>query len=214
MPSELASLVDVLVVNAVEAEDMCGIAVDDLPSALAAARRLSSGFGTVVVTAGGAGVAGLQRRAEPSALPALPVSLVSTHGAGTSSWAPWRHRWSVTAMLRSLSTSRRQTWLLPNMCHRRGNGSVPSGMTITFLGAVDLVAHCKFQPAASSTGCRFIASSCCTTVTYRLTAGNHDRVHPSEHRVNRPLDAGIVQSLPPAFEPSIIWAKPDLTHTV
>jgi ribokinase len=63
-PSELASL------------------VDDLPSALAAARRLSSGFGTVVVTAGGAGVAGLQRGAEPSALPALPVSLVSTHGAG------------------------------------------------------------------------------------------------------------------------------------
>ena len=82
MPSELASLVDVLVVNAVEAEDMCGIAVDDLPSALAAARRLSSGFGTVVVTAGGAGVAGLQRGAEPVALPALPVSLVSTHGAG------------------------------------------------------------------------------------------------------------------------------------
>jgi ribokinase len=82
MPSELASLVDVLVVNAVEAEDMCGIAVDDLPSALAAARRLSSGFGTVVVTAGGAGVAGLERGAEPSALPALPVSLVSTHGAG------------------------------------------------------------------------------------------------------------------------------------
>ena len=63
MPSELASLVDVLVVNAVEAEDMCGIAVHDLPSALAAARRLSSGFGTVVVTAGGAGVAGLQRGA-------------------------------------------------------------------------------------------------------------------------------------------------------
>ena len=82
MSSELASLVDVLVVNAVEAEDMCGIAVDDLPSALAAARRLSSGFGTVVVTAGGAGVAGLQRGAEPVALPALPVSLVSTHGAG------------------------------------------------------------------------------------------------------------------------------------
>jgi ribokinase len=41
MSSELASLVDVLVVNAVEAEDMCGIAVDDLPSALAAGRRAS-----------------------------------------------------------------------------------------------------------------------------------------------------------------------------
>src|SRR3954447_22892083 len=70
LPSELASLVDVLVVNAVEAEDMGGIAVDDLPSALAAAGRLSSGFGTVVVTAGGAGVAGLERGAEASALPA------------------------------------------------------------------------------------------------------------------------------------------------
>jgi len=49
-------------------------------------------------------------------------------------------------------------------------------MTITFLGAVDLVAHCKFQPAVIQHGCCFIASSCCTTVTYRLTAGNHDRV--------------------------------------
>ena len=61
---DLSTFVDILVVNAIEAEDMCGIAVDDLPSALAAARRLSSGFGTVVVTAGGAGVAGLQRGAD------------------------------------------------------------------------------------------------------------------------------------------------------
>jgi ribokinase len=82
LSSEFASLVDVLVVNAVEAEDMCGLAVDDLPSAVAAARRLSSCFETVVVTAGGAGVAGLERGAEPISLPALPVTLVSTHGAG------------------------------------------------------------------------------------------------------------------------------------
>ncbi len=82
LSAELASLVDILVVNSVEAEDLCGIVVDSLTAAGLAARQLSSQFPTVVVTAGGDGVAGVRRGSAVVHLPALPVALVSTHGAG------------------------------------------------------------------------------------------------------------------------------------
>lgn len=82
LPAELAALVDVLVVNAIEAEELCGRPVTDLASATAAARDLAVRFPGVVVTAGGAGVAGVQSGRAPVALEALPVRLVSTHGAG------------------------------------------------------------------------------------------------------------------------------------
>ena len=79
---ELAGLVDVLIVNSVEAEDLCGVVVDTLAAAGEAARVLAARFPTVVVTAGGDGVAGLGAGAAPILLSALPVELVSTHGAG------------------------------------------------------------------------------------------------------------------------------------
>ncbi|MER0236918.1 PfkB family carbohydrate kinase [Fulvimarina sp. MAC8] len=82
LPSELASLVDVLIVNAIEAEELCGLQVEDLKSAAAAAKELATRFPRVVVTAGGAGVAGARSGDAPVALEALPVRLVSTHGAG------------------------------------------------------------------------------------------------------------------------------------
>lgn len=82
MPDDLADLVDVLIVNAVEAEQMCGCAVADLASAVRAAGALAGRFAAVVVTAGAAGVAGFRRGGEPVALAALPVALVGTHGAG------------------------------------------------------------------------------------------------------------------------------------
>lgn len=82
LPEDLAGLVDILVVNAVEAEQSCGTPVADLDSAARAARALAVRFANVVVTAGGAGLVGIQRGQEPIALPALPVDLVSTHGAG------------------------------------------------------------------------------------------------------------------------------------
>jgi hypothetical protein len=44
------------------------------------------------------------------------------------------------------------------------------------LGAVDLVAHCKFQPAVIQHGVSLYRQFVLHTVTYRLTAGNHDRV--------------------------------------
>lgn len=82
LSGELAALVDLLVVNAIEAEQLGGGAVTDLAAAAAAAAALAGRFPCVVVTAGGDGVAGSRRGEEPVVLPALPVALVSTHGAG------------------------------------------------------------------------------------------------------------------------------------
>lgn len=77
----LDALVDVLVVNAIEAEMLGGGAVEDLGTAAVAARRLSRGNRTVVVTAGGDGVAFSSPDGD-GAVAAEPVRLVSTHGAG------------------------------------------------------------------------------------------------------------------------------------
>ena len=82
LPAELAALIDLLVVNAIEAEQLGGLAVTDLASAAARSRAACRAFPAVVVTAGGDGVAGMRRGEDPVVLPALPVTLVSTHGAG------------------------------------------------------------------------------------------------------------------------------------
>jgi ribokinase len=82
LSEELTALVDLLVVNALEAEQLSGIAVIDLASAAKAAEELAARFPAVVVTAGGEGVAGLKQGGAAIILPALPVTLVSTHGAG------------------------------------------------------------------------------------------------------------------------------------
>jgi ribokinase len=80
---ELAGLIDVLVVNAVEAEALAGGAeIDTLDDAIAAARILAKAFPVAVVTAGGAGVAYAQHDGEEATIPAIKVKLVSTHGAG------------------------------------------------------------------------------------------------------------------------------------
>lgn len=74
--------VDLMVVNAVEARDLSGIPVESLESAKEAAAELTSRFKKVVVTAGEHGVAYAEIGACPGSLPAIPVKLVSTHGAG------------------------------------------------------------------------------------------------------------------------------------
>jgi ribokinase len=79
---EFVDLIDVLVVNAIEAEQLGSVPVVDLASAAQAAAFLSQNFATVVVTAGGDGVAGQKRGETPIRLPAKPVDLISTHGAG------------------------------------------------------------------------------------------------------------------------------------
>ena len=82
MSAELLALVDILVVNAIEAEDMGASPVTDLGSARQAAIDLSAQVPTVIVTAGGDGVAWAVRDGNSGAIPALPVTVISTHGAG------------------------------------------------------------------------------------------------------------------------------------
>ncbi|MBB1251493.1 ribokinase [Rhizobium sp. G21] len=82
LSEEMAGLVDVLVVNAIEAEQIGGSAVvDSLPGALDAAKGLAKRFPAVVVTAGGDGVAAVSD-GEDYSIEAIKVKLVSTHGAG------------------------------------------------------------------------------------------------------------------------------------
>ncbi len=77
-------LVDVLVVNAVEAEMMGAGRVVDRAGAAAAARVLAQRVGAVVVTAGAEGLAAVGRDGEVFDMPAVPVKVVSSHGAGDS----------------------------------------------------------------------------------------------------------------------------------
>lgn len=78
----LAGLLDVLVVNAIEAEALAGVPVKDAAGALRAARALGKRFPVAVVTAGGDGVAVAERGGGSFARPAERVVPVSTHGAG------------------------------------------------------------------------------------------------------------------------------------
>ncbi|MES2143464.1 MAG: PfkB family carbohydrate kinase [Pseudomonadota bacterium] len=81
LPRAFEALVDILVVNAVEAEMMGAGQVASLDAAADAARALSARFGAVIVTAGSLGLAA--RAAEDAfALPARRVDAVSAHGAG------------------------------------------------------------------------------------------------------------------------------------
>ncbi len=80
--TELPEFVDILVVNAIEAEMLGGGRVKSLESAMAAAATLSSRFKAVIVTAGGDGVAFSDRSGQRIKLPGIPVVVASTHGAG------------------------------------------------------------------------------------------------------------------------------------
>ncbi|MGV3551758.1 ribokinase [Rhizobium sp.] len=83
LSNDLTALVDVLVVNAIEAEQLGKVAVvDTLEGALDAARQLAQQYPTVVVTAGGDGVACATDVGEAFSIEAIKVELVSTHGAG------------------------------------------------------------------------------------------------------------------------------------
>jgi len=62
---DLSAHVDLLVVNAVEAEMICGVAVTSLSAATEAAALLSEQVANVVVTAGGLGLAAAERGEYP-----------------------------------------------------------------------------------------------------------------------------------------------------
>ena len=83
LSTDLIGLVDVIVVNQVEAEQLTrGPVVETLEGALGAARLLAQIYPVAVVTAGGEGVACATAEGLELAVPALKVELVSTHGAG------------------------------------------------------------------------------------------------------------------------------------
>jgi ribokinase len=83
LSANLQKLVDVLVVNAIEAEQLAELpVVDTLKGAADAAKLLAKTFPIVVVTAGGDGVACATREGDAFLVEAIKVKLVSTHGAG------------------------------------------------------------------------------------------------------------------------------------
>lgn len=82
--TRLAAFVDVLIVNAIEAEMLGGGKVETLADAIHAASSLSNQFRSVVVTAGGAGVGYADHNGARHELAAIPVIVRSTHGAGDS----------------------------------------------------------------------------------------------------------------------------------
>jgi ribokinase len=83
-PSGTALLdrVDVLLVNRIEAEMLSGAPVSDRPSAITALAALGAERRTVIVTLGGGGLVVAPAGREPVEIEALPVTVVSTHGAG------------------------------------------------------------------------------------------------------------------------------------
>lgn len=79
----LLDLVDILVVNAIEAEMLSGTAaVETLAGAMSAAEKLLERCTAVVVTAGGEGCAYADATGARVSLPAEKVDVESTHGAG------------------------------------------------------------------------------------------------------------------------------------
>jgi ribokinase len=79
---DLLSLVDVLIINKVEAEAISGIPVQDRPSAIAALHVLRELAKSVVVTLGGQGLVVGEFGAEAVEIEARSVKVSSTHGAG------------------------------------------------------------------------------------------------------------------------------------
>ncbi len=83
LSAELIELIDILVVNAIEAEFLADVAVvETLNGALDAAQLLTAQYPGVVVTAGGAGVAFADKGGSVFAIEGEPVTVESTHGAG------------------------------------------------------------------------------------------------------------------------------------
>ncbi len=82
LSDDLIDLVDVLVVNRVEAEAMAGMVVGDRVSARIVMPALGSNSRSVVITLGGEGLVVAAKGQSVTELPAIPVQVTSTHGAG------------------------------------------------------------------------------------------------------------------------------------
>ncbi|MFT3989292.1 PfkB family carbohydrate kinase [Aestuariivirga sp.] len=82
MTEGLAALVDVLVVNRVEAAMLAGLPVTNGAEASDAARVLAGTHHAVIVTLGAEGLVLMEQGAKPLPLPAVKVKAISSHGAG------------------------------------------------------------------------------------------------------------------------------------
>jgi len=82
MSSALRDLVDVLIVNRVEAEMLSGKPVHDPESAMTALAALGASHGSVIVTLGGEGLVVRCGANPPETIAPKPVKVVSSHGAG------------------------------------------------------------------------------------------------------------------------------------
>jgi ribokinase len=82
LPEDLLDLVDVLVVNRVEAEAMSGCAVTNRANARAALQKLASASRSVIITLGGDGLVVATAAGDVVDVEPIPVRVTSTHGAG------------------------------------------------------------------------------------------------------------------------------------
>lgn len=82
MDAALLDLVDILVVNRVEAAMLAERPVDDEREARAALSALAAGGRSVLVTLGAGGLVGQDAAGRVFSIAGLPVQVVSTHGAG------------------------------------------------------------------------------------------------------------------------------------
>lgn len=78
---ELVGLIDVLIVNRLEAEEFAGKSPADF-DAIGAAQFLSGGTRTVIITLGAEGLVCAMADGQIMAIPAFETKVVSTHGAG------------------------------------------------------------------------------------------------------------------------------------
>lgn len=92
MSTELLNLVDVLVVNRVEAAMLSNIAVDDREGAFTATPHLAASGRSVIITLGGGGVVVQPDGDAPFWIAPKPVKVVSTHGAGDCFVGALAHR--------------------------------------------------------------------------------------------------------------------------
>lgn len=82
MADDLLKLVDVLIVNRVEAEAMAGFSVNDRPSARLALPALGRDKRSVIVTLGAEGLVVAPKGEPATDISALAVDVTSSHGAG------------------------------------------------------------------------------------------------------------------------------------
>ncbi|TCD12427.1 ribokinase [Oricola cellulosilytica] len=82
LSSDLLALVDVLIVNRIEAEELFGCEIRTPTEAAEASERQSAGPDNVVITLGGEGLVYRRAGSSPAHMPSFEVEVASTHGAG------------------------------------------------------------------------------------------------------------------------------------